>query len=89
MSELDLGNGVSIDLHTCGHSKDGEYTGGIVKFHDQDPSCDGFISWCKLCHPSKHWELVSLDPLEISPSVACGTHPHHHGYIRQGKWVQA
>jgi len=85
-SELDLGSGVSIQFHTCSHSENREWTGGIVKFHDQEPSCDGAISWCEKCS-GQTWQLISLDPLEISPSVACRTHPHHHGFIRQGKWV--
>ena len=83
--ELDLGSGVSIDFHTCCHAIDNEFTGGIVKFHDQEPSCDGSISWCPQCSGNT-WKLHSLDPLHIEPSVACRTHPHHHGHIRNGKW---
>lgn len=34
------------------------------------------------------WEVVSEDPLTLSPSLACGTCPHH-GWIRDGIWVPA
>ena len=35
------------------------------------------------------WDLVSEDPLEISPSVQFLTPKCCHGFIRQGKWVNA
>lgn len=40
-------------------------------------------------HPA--WELVSKDPLTISPSILC-VPPHGcgiHGFITDGKWVPA
>lgn len=37
-----------------------------------------------------HHELVSLDPLTISPSLLCpDSGCGFHGYIRDGKWVPA
>lgn len=30
------------------------------------------------------WQLVSLEPLHVEPSLAC--HCGDHGYIRDGKW---
>jgi hypothetical protein len=37
-----------------------------------------------------HWTVVSLEPLELAPSIAC-TSPGcgSHGYIRDGRWVDA
>lgn len=38
--------------------------------------------------PSRDWQLVSRDPITISPSVnytCCGVH----GFLRDGKWVPA
>lgn len=32
------------------------------------------------------WQLISLDPLHIEPSVLCRTCGLH-GFIRDGKWV--
>jgi len=33
------------------------------------------------------WQLASKEPLTLSPSFLC--HCGHHGFIRDGKWVQA
>lgn len=33
------------------------------------------------------WTVDSVNPLDISPSVLCGCGSH--GFIKQGKWVQA
>lgn len=33
------------------------------------------------------WQVQSLDPLTISPSLLC--HCGDHGFIREGKWVRA
>lgn len=37
--------------------------------------------------PGPKWELRSIEPLHIEPSVACGCGDH--GWIRDGKWVKA
>lgn len=34
------------------------------------------------------WQLHSLEPLDVSPSLLCTT-CQHHGFIRQGAWVPA
>jgi hypothetical protein len=34
------------------------------------------------------WQLHSLEPLDVSPSLLCRTCGHH-GFIRQGAWVPA
>lgn len=82
----DLGNNVSVSMHTCRHRDD--WSGCIVEFHDMTPSCDGAISWCSECS-GQAWNLISLEPLHVEPSVACREHPHHHGFIRDGKWIPA
>ncbi len=33
------------------------------------------------------WQLESIDPLTLSPSILCNC--GHHGFIKQGKWIQA
>lgn len=35
-----------------------------------------------------HWDVVSEDPLTLSPSLACRVCGDH-GWIRDGKWVPA
>lgn len=34
------------------------------------------------------WDVVSVEPLTLSPSILC-TACKHHGYIRDGRWVPA
>lgn len=53
----------------------GHWCGGYVGFHNRGDAA------------GKH-ELVSADPLTISPSVLCN-HCQDHGFIREGKWVTA
>ena len=38
-------------------------------------------------HP-KHWNLVSHDPITITPSILC-IKCNCHGFITNGKWVPA
>jgi hypothetical protein len=65
-------------------------SGAIVRFDSStDKPCDGAITWCPECSGAT-WKLVSLNPLTLSPSIACREHPvEHHGFIREGKWVKA
>src|SRR6185437_3504546 len=37
--------------------------------------------------PVETWQLISRDPLTLSPSFLC--HCGHHGWLRDGKWVPA
>jgi hypothetical protein len=61
------------------HTQAGESCGGSLMFEgaDDDPG-------------RPHWTVVSLEPLELAPSIAC-TSPGcgSHGYIRDGRWVDA
>ncbi len=79
-ARLDLGGGVSAEIRRL----DGVIH-GVAYWH----TCNGvydsedFIS-VKPEWPDG-WELVSLEPLTLSPSLlcrACG----HHGFIRNGRW---
>lgn len=56
-------------------SPDGRECGGSVTF--DVPDAEGM--------KGPRWELESLDPLTISPSILCSC--GHHGYIRSGRWV--
>lgn len=49
--------------------------------------CLGAFQWRK---PDERilgplWDLVSLDPLTVSPSLLCGCGAH--GFIRDGRWL--
>jgi hypothetical protein len=60
---------------------DGEWCGGYVRFKNVPEA---------LTAPSgvANHELVTADPLTISPSLACRRCPSH-GFIREGRWVPA
>lgn len=80
----DIGNGVSIEVRSI----DGVPKGVRYKHPRADTGtpCDGYAPF----KPDSEdgWDVQSLEPLTISPSLlcrACG----HHGFIREGKWVPA
>lgn len=91
-----LGSGTWYSLYTCSH-RDGP-SGALVRFgggteddgYDRDGVCVGAISWCAECRGAT-WELVSLEPLHVEPSVrtTCHVHAEHHGWIREGHWMPA
>lgn len=81
--DLGLGSEVQRGLHPD--------TGELLGFHWRHYKPDG-----SFCHqgfiathyenPDLGWQLVSLDPLTLAPSLlcrVCGTH----GFIRDGKWM--
>lgn len=90
----DRGSGVFTSFFTCAHMEP-NHSGCLVRFggtledegFDRDDICVGGISWCEQCQGAT-WELVSLDPLHVEPSIrtTCTNHPEHHGWIRDGKW---
>ena len=78
--------------------QDDDKTGITVLHKDKSgATCRGWVAfrggaWEKAfvasAQPIQAWDVQSLDPLTISPSVlcrACGDH----GFIRDGKWVCA
>ena len=73
---LDLGNGMRAKVMR---------TGDLITSHrsDDDTPCGGFI---KLSGRNATHELVSLEPLTISPNVTCQT-CHASGFIREGRWI--
>lgn len=51
--------------------------------------CWGGVSFKGVNHADpRGWEVQSLEPLTISPSVLCLS-CNHHGFIRGGKWISA
>jgi hypothetical protein len=80
---------VGYSLHTCSHVEDEMYSGALVGFDiGAENECVGGISWCPECN-GPTWELHSIFPLHVEPSIACRTHPEHHGWIRNDRWEQA
>lgn len=94
---LDLGSGFTGELryHPDGT---GELLGVMVegprgekcKHRQTNGKCSG---WVPLGGPHA-WTTVSVDPLELTPSIRCGCDLDHtgegqHGFITAGRWVNA
>ncbi len=84
MSERrDIGHGVSIEPHRLRGKID-----GVLYWH---PCINGGLreGWVPIRPKNPGgWDVVSEDPLTLTPSLrcrACG----HHGWIRAGAWVPA
>lgn len=91
MSEhVDIGHGVTIWFY--------EYQGvraGLIEEHPSNVSptgrCSGAVAFRgrPTDDPQRPaWEVISEEPLTLSPSLACRTCGHH-GFIREGRWVPA
>lgn len=66
---------------------DGELHGFVFDHPRPDGSlCELSLGWIPV--GTNGWQLHSLEPLTLSPSLlckVCGTH----GFVRDGKWVPA
>lgn len=98
---MTTGDGLPADAVDLGHDtfytkvyKDGDWV-AIHEWH----RCRGteygagFIAFTGRMKPDwwaggPTWEAQSLDPLTLSPSLACQTCGHH-GFIRSGRWEPA
>jgi len=85
----------------CGHSfafveYKGDEHAAIDEYHltKDGKECKGFIplkggSWVnEFGKDLGAWDVISLDPLTLSPSLLCRVCGSH-GFIRDGKWVEA
>ena len=78
-----IGHGVTIEVLDL----DGRAEG--LEYHHPAPAgreCGGWVPF-KPAAPNG-WDVVSLEPLTLSPSLLC-TACGHHGWIRNGQWVSA
>jgi Family of unknown function (DUF6527) len=72
-----------------------ENLAGIIEWHRTSSggeACGGSLLFAGAGDDSDrpHWQVISLDPLELAPSIACtGPACGSHGYIRAGRWVDA
>jgi hypothetical protein len=90
-SPLDLGDG---HIARFAYYED-EISGCNIQHKRKDGTdCDGWVPWKGRAWDRSFdgkitsWDLVSEEPLTLSPSVlcrACGDH----GFVQQGKWVRA
>jgi len=89
---IDLGSNVYAKFHTCSH-KEPVPSGARIRFAGEigvSDYCEARINWCKHCVPPL-WELKSLNPLHVEPSLILHCRRHlngHHGWIRAGKWQE-
>ena len=83
-----IGEGVSIELRRMPHAA---MPAGVAYKHPNGKGgeCEGWAPFTGTPGGRDDgWDVQSLEPLTISPSLlcrACG----HHGFIREGKWVPA
>lgn len=80
---------------TVAHS-DRQINGGLLWHRVPENSLSATPGWCVggFCTRQEGntagvpiWDLESIDPITLSPSILCGC--GHHGFIKNGKWVQA
>lgn len=69
-----------VAIHEWHRCRSGGYQAGFIAFTDRVKP-----DWWA---GGPTWEVGSLDPLTLSPSLAC-TNCAHHGFIRDGRWVPA
>lgn len=88
----DIGHGVTIRwVRWRDHDP-----AGVIEEHDRPDGngrCLGSVLFdvpgIREAFPGRDfWQVESLDPLTLSPSVACRACGHH-GFIRAGRWVPA
>lgn len=91
-ADLDLGDDHSLRFASY---KDDPRAGADVHHKKPDGTdCVGWISfaggaWARdFQTPIATWEVVSWEPLTLTPSIACRTCGDH-GHITEGKWVRA
>lgn len=94
---LDLGGGHRFEF-TGIYGQPEDVIGGGIHYHPKPAGaeCEGDDGMCAGAvtfkghgqdgHPE--WDVVSMDPLTLSPSLLCRTCGSH-GFIRGGKWVDA
>lgn len=67
---------------------DSDNWAGITEFHwTGDHWCAGFVPF-KSHNPDHGWDVISLEPLHLEPSLLCRLCGSH-GWIRSGAWFQA
>lgn len=89
MTWVDIGHGVTIEIRAL----PGETRPAGVAYRHPNPDtghqCEGWAPFNPENDPGgQWWDLVQLDPLTITPSLACRGCGHH-GFITDGRWVPA
>lgn len=87
---IDLGHGVKIVFYEWNDT----FPAGMIEEHDKPDGsgrCRGSIPFDvpgvrENLSDRDVWQVESIDPLTLSPSLLC-TVCGHHGFVRQGRWV--
>ena len=84
-----LATQIGPDTWICKSFRGDEWV-GLIEFHMHgDKVSGGYIPFNGASTTAgDQWNVESLDPLTLSPSIAC-RNCSHHGWIRDGKWVPA
>jgi hypothetical protein len=79
-----------VDLGNGGRATPVEFEGEIVGFivHCAPACVGGFVATAPH-YPSPRWDLISVEPPTLQPSILCGCGCGSHGWITSGKWVPA
>ena len=83
----DIGCGVWIRFWEDGSGRNC----GLIEAHrnKQGNWCKGAIHFRGEAHNSSpEWDVISMDPLTLAPSLLCRMCGHH-GFIQHGRWVPA
>jgi len=70
---------------------------GVIEWHLNPAGnlCGGYVAFAGFNGMTTHgpqpverpvWNVLSREPLTLSPSFQCASCPHH-GFIRKGRWV--
>lgn len=78
-----LGPGEHFGAILSHRTPDGGYCEGMIQF--DTPRTQAFVA--RSTYNKALWQVQSWEPLTISPSVLCSC--GWHGFIREGKWVDA
>jgi hypothetical protein len=88
-SYIDIGHGVSIELRRMPGE---DRPAGVAYKHPNGKGgeCEGWAPFNGYPggRDNEGWDVQSVEPLTISPSLLCRA-CQHHGFIREGKWVPA
>lgn len=86
---IDLGSDVRALLFRYPPSRMGRPRGFVLDHPTPEGKrCGGTVVWDRAgMADGPTWTLVSLDPLEVTPSVRC--HCGYHGFVRAGRWEAA
>lgn len=97
-ASVDLGSGHRFTRFSKYSDADSTWA-GIIVYHPLRPDdrvcvwrgeCVGSVTFDLLVNAGDtvpKWQVLKLDPLTLSPSLAC--HCGDHGFIRDGRWTDS